>query len=127
MAALRGKIKSYIPTKTSQKKVQEQMQKIIRSIHAVSSQLYYTSEDRSIIEFIRNGVAAFLGGSKVNPTDDFQAGKLICSVSVDSSTIKTLEQKLTTLQKTAFSDLVSTGSFSDFKQNTERLLQLRKD
>ena len=127
MDALRQKIERYIPEKASQEKIQEQMEKMVRSIHAVNSQLYYTSEDRSIIEFIRNGISASLGGSKVNPTDDFQAGKLICSVSVDSSAMKTLEQKLTNLQKTAFSNLVSTGSFSDFKQNTDRLLRLREE
>lgn len=101
---------------------------IIRAIHSVHSQPYYTGEDFSLTDLLVSHIFGVLGG-RGNPTDDIEAGKLIIVVEDQTKQptafIKQEEQKLAKLQKEYFDQISRTTNLESFQENTRILRELR--
>lgn len=101
---------------------------IIRAIHSVHSQAYYTGEDFSLTDLLASHIFGVLGG-RGNPTDDIEAGKLMIVVEDQTKQptafIKQEEQKLAKLQKEYFDQVSRTTNLESFQENTRILRELR--
>ena len=101
---------------------------IIRAIHSVRSQAYYSGEDFSLTDLLGAHIFGTLGG-RSNPTDDIEAGKLIIvmedQTKVPSEVMRKEEQKLARLQKEYFDKISRTTDLKSFQENTAILRELR--
>lgn len=105
------------------------IREMVQAANAVKAQTYYTGEDMSIMEMIAAGLGGILGGG-ANPTDDFEAGKLIIDIDIDDSQLKSAvdkaEQEMNKLQAQYFSEIGKTVDLESFQANTRKLRELRE-
>ena len=105
---------------------------MVRAINSVKAIGYYTGEDLSLTALVLAGIGGVLGGG-ANPTDDIEAGKLVIDYDVisNSSKVRNLvqqnEKKLLSLQNDYFKQISRTTDLASFRQNTEKLRELREE
>lgn len=105
------------------------IEEIVRTANAAKSQAYYTGEDMSLMTMIAAGFSGILGGG-ANPTDDWEAGKLVINIDIDDTklqnTINNESRELSKLQEQYFNEVTRTTDLVSFQENTRRLRELRE-
>ena len=97
---------------------------LYKSTLTVSAQAYYTGEDINLVDLLSNGIGSSLGGG-ANPTDDIEAGKLLCTYKTNIN-CSALERRLVSIGREAYKEINTLGSLDDFINNTELLRKARE-